>query len=149
MSMFLRLSVPAFALSLFGCASQERAEPTMQLAAGHIERDEGTLVKAERAVDRLATGRCLGVERCEERGYGNLSDDGRNLADYPPQGYEECRNFYRQEAEDLVQSCGASGIDAKSVAECANQWSTIQDCSGNKEGPLSLLAACSPERICR
>lgn len=146
MSSFLRLLIPALAFAGFSCASQEQKEPAMQLAAySTAQQGDESVLETERAINRLATARCLAGVRCGDR---YLSDDGRELSDYPPRGYEECLGFYRDDAAGLVQSCGSRGIDSEGVEQCAKRWSTLEDCSA-AEGPLALLDGCDTASLCR
>lgn len=148
MNTLLRLSAPALALSLFACASQKHAEPAMQLAAGQTPPAEMSYPSPEDAslaVSRLATGRCLGSERCSGR---FVSEDGSEPADPSATGYQECLNFYRDEATSLVEACGPAGVNQEHVRRCAERWSMLEDCSRANDS-VSSLDACSPERICR
>ena len=122
----LPLVAPVFALS--SCLSQERPEPPLQLASTPVS-------ETATAVDRLATGRCLGAERCAEIG-----------ADSRLRDFEHCLAVMRNEAERELDFCRETGINGANVQKCSTEWAT-EDCEGST-APLSAVASCTHENIC-
>ena len=143
-------SLFAPALLLSGCGGQGKAaEPTegMQLAAGQTEkskkdkeRAEKTAKQSERAARELAEARCKAVQSCEK------SRQRPNTV-WPLAEHDYCMNVMRQEAQEIVDACGAKGVNAKNAETCSKTWSAFDDCK-KVDKPIGTVRECSLDVLC-
>lgn len=100
--------------------------------------------KSESAAQDLAKARCAGVDRCEASRRAQSPQSVWPLAD---DAY--CSNVMRQEAQEVVDSCGRKGVNPERAQRCAMKWSTlsVDDCK-KVEKPLGTLPECTLDRLC-